>query len=183
MFNRVFGSLILASLVISSPQLLSAKPAESATGKKHKVYDKLNPNNVIVKIKLTVGGFDLKGKKVEGKLIKKAGKLHAEKMVVKSQDLKTGMSLRDKHTWDRLGHEIIATNFRETGPGRGTTTFTIGGVSKDVNFTFWDSGKGKACATFKINPYDFGIHKRKKLKYLGVGVKKQHHEGHICMSY
>lgn len=118
------------------------------------------------------GSFVMKSPTVKGTVVVDGNKVKATDIRVPTKSLKTGIALRDKHTWERLKAEkfpeIILTSANgEASKGEGK--LTVGGIEKPVKGTY-EVVKGVLHGKFKLSLKDFEI---EKINYLGVGVKDE----------
>ena len=91
--------------------------------------------------------------------------------MVKTDQLKTGIELRDKHLKEKLESskfpEITMVKAKGSGSkGKGTCILKIKGLEKKVPFTFKEN-KDKVTFEMEVSLKDF---KFKKISYLGVSV-------------
>lgn len=122
-------------------------------------------------IELTpAGSFKVKCSEIEGFAKKQGSKYVAQNIKVNVAKLKTGVSLRDKHTKDRLEvkkfPEVVLLS-AEGENGKGTGKIKIKNIVKDISGSFKVTGK-ELTAKFKVHLPDFKI---KDIRYLGVGVE------------
>lgn len=116
------------------------------------------------------GDFVGKTADVSGEATIKGDSVEADKIVVNLKNLKTGMSLRDKHAQEKYLEtakfpEAVLT--KAVGKnGKGTGLLKIRGIEKEVSGTYKIDGKFLK-AEFPIKLSDFGI---TGVKYMGVGV-------------
>jgi polyisoprenoid-binding protein YceI len=129
-----------------------------------------------VKVKVNLypmGSFEMVSDRIIGSGEKKGNVYTAKEVKVLTNNLKTGMSLRDKHTHEKLQTDkfpyITVSDIKASG-GTGTAKITIRDVTKDIKFTFKDAGAGKATADFKLSLKDF---KFAGINYQGVGVEDE----------
>ncbi len=126
-----------------------------------------------VDIKLSpAGGFVGKTEEVKGFVKKVGNKFIGENIIVNLKSLKTGMSLRDKHTQDHLGtaqhpEAVLVKAEGENGKGKGV--IRIRGIEKPIEGTFKVQGN-QMSATFPLKLSEFKI---ENIRYMGVGVKDQ----------
>lgn len=128
-------------------------------------------SDLTVKMVLSpAGSFEAKTSKVRGDVIKNGDKYTAESIWVKTEDLKTGIDLRDDHFHKHLNYEkypkITLNNVSATG-GKGSGILTVNGVSNRIDFGYKAINDKKVEANFKIKPSAF---KLKEAKYLEIGV-------------
>lgn len=130
----------------------------------------LAENKVTLFITLSpAGSFQAVSTKPKGNIIKQGDVVTADKISVSIESLKTGIELRDEHTWKHLNSnkhpKAILTNVKGQG-GRATGTLEVNGVKKPVNIAYKLAGQD-VNAKFKVKASDF---KLSKAEYLGVGV-------------
>ncbi len=128
-------------------------------------------SEVTVKMTLSpAGSFEAKTTKVHGEVVKAGEKFTAESLWVKTEELKTGIDLRDEHFHKHLNFDkspkITFSNI-EAIAGKGSGTLTVNGVSNKVNFTYKSVSDKKLLASMKVKPSAF---KLKEAKYLEIGV-------------
>jgi len=118
------------------------------------------------------GSFRAETDKVTGTAFKTAdGGVGAENVIVDMRTLKTGVSLRDKHTKEHLMVEKFpqAKLLKATGKdGKGEAMVEIKGVQKKVTGTYKVEGN-LLKAQFPVHLPDLDI---KGIRYMGVGVKE-----------
>ena len=130
-------------------------------------------SQVEVSVRLSpVGSYVARTSHVEGSAVVTGGKVKASLIKVQAKTLKTGITLRDKHTIERLQADkfpeiILVSGEGEGGKGKGV--IKIKGIEKPIQGTYKLDGKNVS-AVFKLSLKDFGI---EKVKYLGVGVKDE----------
>jgi polyisoprenoid-binding protein YceI len=128
-------------------------------------------SDVLVKMSLSpAGSFEATTAKLHGELTKTGEKYTADNIWVKTDDLKTGIDLRDEHFHKHLNSEkfpkITFTNVSAEG-GKGSGTMTVCGVSNKVDFTYKPVTPKQLKANFKVKPSAF---KLPEAKYLEIGV-------------
>jgi polyisoprenoid-binding protein YceI len=116
------------------------------------------------------GSFTAKCDTVKGEAVLKGNTVTADKIVVDLRNLKTGISLRDKHSRDKYLEvdkypEAILTDGKGKD-GKGTGKLKIRGIEKAVSGSYTIKGD-TLFAEFPIKLSDYDI---KKIKYMGVGV-------------
>ncbi len=136
------------------------------------VFNGVSAHEITVKVALSpAGNFEAKSSKVKGEVKKEGTKFSAENLWVKSEELKTGIDLRDEHFHKHLNFEkfpkITLTKISAMD-GKGTGTLTVNDVSKAVPFTYKMISPAKMEATFNVKNSDF---KLKDASYMGIGVK------------
>lgn len=128
-------------------------------------------NELMVKMTLSpAGSFEAATPKLRGDVVKTGDKYSAENLWVKTEDLKTGIDLRDEHFHKHLNYEkfpkITLTNVEASG-GKGTGMLNVCGVANKIDFTYKNVSEKQLKASFKVKPSAF---KLKEAKYLEVGV-------------
>jgi len=131
----------------------------------------LSAHEVTVKVALTpAGNFEAKSAKVKGEVKKNGAGFTAENLWVKTDELKTGIDLRDEHFHKHLNAaqfpKITFTQLT-AADGKGTGTLSINDVKKPVPFTYKSAGANKIEAKFTVKPSEF---KLKEANYMGIGV-------------
>lgn len=126
-----------------------------------------------IKIKVNLspaGSFDIETKKIKGKAVRQGGGFVANKVYVKTKDLKTGLDLRDNHLHDKLEKEkyskIEILDGKAKG-GKGVAVIKVKNIKKKIGFTYKENG-GDLVITFPISLKDFNF---SGINYAGVGVK------------
>lgn len=132
----------------------------------------LSAHEVTVKVALTpAGSFEAKSAKVKGDVKKSGAGFTVENLWVKTEELKTGIDLRDEHFHKHLNAaQFPKISFTQVtaADGKGTGTLSINDVKKPVPFTYKSVGPKKIEATFTVKPSDF---KLKEVSYMGISVK------------
>jgi polyisoprenoid-binding protein YceI len=116
------------------------------------------------------GSFIAETERVTGTAYKTADGVAAENVIVDINSLKTGVSLRDKHTKEHLLAEKFpqARLIKAIGKGgKGEAIVEIKGIKKKVAGTYTIAGNILK-ASFPLHLSDLDI---KGIKYMGVGVK------------
>ena len=116
------------------------------------------------------GSFIAETERVTGTAYKTADGVAAENVVVDITSLKTGVSLRDKHTKEHLLSEKFpqAKLLKAVGKnGKGEALIEIKGIKRKVAGTYTIAGN-MLKASFPIHLPDLEI---TGIKYMGVGVK------------
>ena len=115
------------------------------------------------------GSFQAVSNKAKGDIIKQGEVFTADKISVSIESFKTGIELRDEHTWKHLKSdkhpEAILTNVKGQD-GKATGVLEFSGVRKPVTMTYKVSGS-EIDARFSVKASDFDL---SKVEYLGVGV-------------
>ena len=97
-------------------------------------------NEIIVKVSLSpAGSFEAKSLKLKGEVKKIDKKFIADQLWVKTEELKTGIDLRDEHFHKYLNYEKNAKIFfsevvAENGVGSGN--LTVNEVKKNIKFIY-----------------------------------------------
>lgn len=116
------------------------------------------------------GSFQAVSRKVKGDLYKQGDSFIADKISVSIESLKTGIDLRDEHTWKHLNSskhpKATLTDLKAAG-GKATAMLEVNGEKKPVNITY-TSANNEVTAKFTVKASDF---KLAKAEYLGVGVE------------
>ncbi|MEA9356902.1 YceI family protein [Bacteriovorax sp. PP10] len=132
----------------------------------------LSAHEVTVKVTLTpAGNFEAKSAKVKGDVKKSGAGFTAENLWVKTEELKTGIDLRDEHFHKHLNAaQFPKISFTQitAADGKGTGTLNVNGEKKPVSFTYKPAGPGKIEASFTVKASDF---KLKEASYMSIGVK------------
>lgn len=128
-------------------------------------------NELTVKMSLSpAGSFEAETNKLRGDVVKNGDKYTAQNLWVKTDDLKTGIDLRDEHFHKHLNAEkfpkITLTNVEASG-GIGTGMLNVCGVTNKVDFTYKNITDKKLKANFKVKPSAFNL---KEAKYFEIGV-------------
>ena len=92
----------------------------------------------------------------------------ADKLSVNIESFKTGIDLRDEHTWRHLNStkhpRAVLSDVKGQG-GKATGTLDVNGVKKPVSITY-SASASDINAKFSVKASDFGLPKK---EYLGVG--------------
>ncbi len=128
---------------------------------------------VVVDVTLTpAGDFKAKTHDIQGEVeLGEGGSVKAENIVVSLKNLKTGISLRDKHAREKylevekFPEAILVRGVGKDGKGEGI--LKIKGVEKPVRGTYRIEGDFVQ-ADFQIKLSDYGI---TGIRYMGIGVK------------
>lgn len=127
-------------------------------------------NKVVLYVTLSpAGSFQAVSKKPKGNIIKQGDTFTADRISVSIESFKTGIDLRDEHTWKHLNSskhsKAVLTNVKGQG-GKATGVLEVNGVKKPVNIVYKTAGQD-VNAKFAVKASDFGL---SKAEYLGVGV-------------
>jgi hypothetical protein len=129
--------------------------------------------NVGVDVSLSpAGGFKAETDKVQGFAYKTPTGIAAENVLIDMKSLKTGVSLRDKHTKEHLLVEKYPQSklIKAVGKGgKGEAIVEIMGKQQKVKGTYTVEGN-LLKAQFPVNLPDVNI---KGIRYMGIGVKDQ----------
>lgn len=128
-------------------------------------------NKITLFVPLTpAGSFNAVSNKAKGNVIKTGETFTADKISVNIESFKTGIDLRDEHTWKHMTSggkhpKAILTEIRGEG-GKATGNLELNGVKKPVSISYKVSGT-EVAAKFSVKASDFGYPSK---EYLGVGV-------------
>lgn len=127
-------------------------------------------NKVVIDVGLSpAGSFQAVSGKAKGNIIKTGDSFTADKISVNIESFKTGIDLRDEHTWKHLNTskhpKAILSDVKGQG-GKAKGTLEVNGVKKPVDITYKVVGQD-IDAKFTVKASDFGL---SKAEYLGVGV-------------
>lgn len=115
------------------------------------------------------GSFQAVSNKAKGNIIKTGEALTADKISVSIESFKTGIDLRDEHTWKHMNSskhpKAVLTDVKGQG-GKATGTLEVNGVKKPINIAYKIAGQD-VNAKFTVKASEFGM---SKAEYLGVGV-------------
>lgn len=130
--------------------------------------------DVVVDVILSpAGSFKMKTDEVVGNAVQKGDLVTAENIVVKLNNIKTGISLRDRHAKEKyletskFPEAVLVKAEGQNGKGKGL--IRIRGIEKEVAGEYVAQG-GYLKAKFPLKVSDFGI---TGVKYMGVGVKDE----------
>ncbi len=115
------------------------------------------------------GSFQAVSQKLKGNVIKTGESVSADKLTVSIESLKTGIDLRDEHTWKHMNsakHPKATLSEVKGSNGKATGTLEVNGVKKPVGIAYKIAGSN-VLAKFTVKASEFGL---KKVEYLGVGV-------------
>lgn len=127
-------------------------------------------NKVTLNVSLSpAGSFQAVSNKAKGNIIKTGDAFTADKISVSIESFKTGIDLRDEHTWKHMNSskhpKAILSDVKGQG-GKATGTLEVNGVKKPVNIAYTVAGEN-VNAKFSVKASEFGM---SKAEYLGVGV-------------
>lgn len=127
-------------------------------------------NKVTLNVSLSpAGSFQAVSNKAKGNIIKQGETFTADKISVSIESFKTGIDLRDEHTWKHMNSskhpKAVLTDVKGQG-GKATGTLEVNGVKKPVNIAYAVAGEN-INAKFSVKASEFGM---SKAEYLGVGV-------------
>lgn len=129
-------------------------------------------NELVVKVSLSpAGSFEAKTAKLKGDVKVVGEKITAEQLWVKTEELKTGVDLRDEHFHKHLNYEKfpkITLSKMEAQNGTGKGTLSVNDVKQDVTFKYKKINPKKLEAEFELIPSKFNL---KKAEYMGIGVE------------
>lgn len=115
------------------------------------------------------GSFNAVSNKAKGNIIKTGDSFTADKISVSIESFKTGIDLRDEHTWKHMNSsahpKAVLTDVKGQG-GKATGTLEVNGVKKPITINYTVAGQD-VNAKFTVKASEFGM---KKAEYLGVGV-------------
>lgn len=133
-------------------------------------FSVLAENKVTLFVDLTpAGSFQAVSQKPKGDIFKSGDSFTADKLTVSIESFKTGIDLRDEHTWKHLNsskHPKAILSDVKGQNGKATGTLEVNGIKKPVNISYKVVGSD-VNAKFSVKASDFGL---KKAEYLGVGV-------------
>lgn len=116
------------------------------------------------------GSFQAVSQKPKGNIIKTGDAFTADKITVSIESFKTGIDLRDEHTWKHLNaskHPKATLSSVQGKGGKASAQLEVNGVKKPVNIAYTVVGEDIK-AKFSVKASDFGL---AKAEYLGVGVE------------
>lgn len=129
-------------------------------------------NELVVKVTLSpAGSFEAKTAKLKGDVKIAGEKITAEQLWVKTEELKTGVDLRDEHFRKHLNFEKfpkITLSKIEAQNGTGKGNISINDVKQDITFKYKKINPKKLEAEFELIPSKFNL---KKAEYMGIGVE------------
>lgn len=130
----------------------------------------LADNKITLFVNLSpAGSFQAVSNKPKGNIIKKGDEFTADKIQVTIDSFKTGIELRDEHTWKHMNHtkhpKAFLTDVKGSG-GKATGNLEVNGVKKPVSIAYTVAGEDIK-AKFSVKASEFGM---SKAEYLGVGV-------------
>jgi polyisoprenoid-binding protein YceI len=115
------------------------------------------------------GSFQAVSSKAKGNIIKQGDSFTADKISVNIESFKTGIDLRDEHTWKHMNYtthpKATLSDVKGSG-GKATGMLEVNGVKKPVNITYTIAGQD-VNAKFAVKASEFGM---KKAEYLMVSV-------------
>lgn len=130
-----------------------------------------NGTGAVVDVNLIpAGDFKAKTEDIKGEAILEGDTVTAKNIVVGLKDLKTGITLRDKHAKekylevDKFPEAVLVYATGKDGKGEGR--LRIRGIEKEIRGTYEIIGDYLK-AEFPIKLSDFGI---TNIKYMGLGV-------------
>jgi polyisoprenoid-binding protein YceI len=127
-------------------------------------------NKLVLNVSLSpAGSFQAVSTKAKGNILKQGDNFTADKISVSIESFKTGIDLRDEHTWKHLNsskHPKATLSDVKGSGGKATASLEVNGVKKPVNITYLTENQNIQ-AKFAVKASDFGL---AKVEYLGVGV-------------
>lgn len=115
------------------------------------------------------GSFQAVSKKPKGNLFKNGEEFTADKISISIESFKTGIELRDEHTWKHLNsskHPKAILTALKAKAGKAEAVLEVNGVKKPITISYKEQGQ-EILAKFSVKNSDF---KLEKASYLGVGV-------------
>ena len=109
------------------------------------------------------GSFQAVSNKPKGNVIKQGDSFTADKITVSIESFKTGIDLRDEHTWKHLNsskHPKATLSDVKGQGGKATANLEVNGVKKPISISYTVAGEN-VNAKFMVKASEFG---------LGVGV-------------
>lgn len=127
-------------------------------------------NKITLFVTLTpAGSFQAVSNKGKGNVIKTGDQYTADKISVSIESFKTGIDLRDEHTWKHLNSskhpKAVLSDVKGQG-GKATGQLEVNGIKKPISISYAVSGSDLN-AKFSVKASDFGLPPK---EYLGVGV-------------
>lgn len=127
-------------------------------------------NKVTLFVTLTpAGSFQAVSNKAKGNIIKDGDMFTADKISVSIESFKTGIDLRDEHTWKHLNsskNPKAVLSAVKGQNGKATAQLEVNGVKKPINISYAVAGSD-VNAKFSVKASEFGLPPK---EYLGVGV-------------
>jgi polyisoprenoid-binding protein YceI len=127
-------------------------------------------NKLVLNVSLSpAGSFQAVSTKAKGHILKRGETFTSDKITVSIESFKTGIDLRDEHTWKHLNYskhpkaELSDVRGQE---GKASASLEVNGVKKPVQITYSVVGENIE-AKFAVKASEFGL---AKAEYLGVGV-------------
>ncbi len=115
------------------------------------------------------GSFQAVSNKAKGNLFKQGETFTADKISVSIESFKTGIDLRDEHTWKHMNSvkhpKAVLTDLQAAG-GKATANLELNGIKKPVTIAYKVVAQ-EVLAKFSVKASEFGM---SKAEYLGVGV-------------
>ena len=116
------------------------------------------------------GSFQAVSKKAKGNLVKQGEQFMADKISISIESFKTGIELRDEHTWKHMNStknpKAVLTDLKAQG-GKATANLEVNGIKKPIAIVYKVQGD-EVISNFNVKASDFAL---KKAEYLGVGVE------------
>lgn len=127
-------------------------------------------NKVTLNVALSpAGSFQAVSSKAKGNITKQGDSFIADKISVSIESFRTGIDLRDEHTWKHMNSSkhprATLTDVKGQG-GKAQGILEVNGVKKPVMITYKIEGSD-VHSKFAVKASEFGL---SKAEYLGVGV-------------
>lgn len=127
-------------------------------------------NKVTLNVTLSpAGSFQAVSTKPKGAILKQGNTFTADKITVSIESFRTGIDLRDEHTWKHLNSakypRAILSDVKGQD-GKATGTLEVNGIKKPVSIVYRTEGEN-ILGYFSVKASEFGL---SKAEYLGVGV-------------
>ena len=120
-----------------------------------------------------VGSFTVNSDQIEGKLTITNGTVTGSELKVPITSLKTGISLRDDHMYERMKHTkhpyVLITDINGKD-GKGNANINVGGIASPVSFTYKPQTEAFVEVSF---PLDLTNYKIEDINYKGIGVEDE----------
>jgi polyisoprenoid-binding protein YceI len=127
-------------------------------------------NKLVLNVSLSpAGSFQAVSTRAKGNILKNGDNFSADKITVSIESFKTGIDLRDEHTWKHLNslkHPKATLSDVKGQGGKATAYLEVNGVKRPVTITYSVDGEN-IHAKFEVIASEFGL---SKAEYLGVGV-------------
>ena len=127
-------------------------------------------NKVTLNVALSpAGSFQAVSSKAKGNITKQGDAFVADKISVSIESFRTGIDLRDEHTWKHLNStkhpRATLTDVKGQG-GKANGILEVNGIKKPVTISYKVEGSD-VHSKFLVKASEFGL---SKAEYLGVGV-------------